>query len=147
MQKEMSGIMDKLTSLYEDMIANGVMLLNVDMSKSNSKAATICINNEYAVFADYKVMKTISDEACAIAHEYGHVKTGTTHNITSPLELVMRHEYKANKWAIHMLIPYDELLSAYKQGIVEVYELAEHFVRKAVHLYERNDYSKLQMIM
>ncbi len=40
---------------------------------------------------------------------------------------VSRVEFRALKWAAQWLMPSDKLLRAFRQGIVEVWELAEYF--------------------
>ena len=62
-----------------------------------------------------------------LAHEIGHCMTGAFYRPYSPLESRSRCEYKANKWMIERLLPKKDLLEAFEKGIVEVWELAEHF--------------------
>ena len=53
-----------------------------------------------------------------------------------------KSEHKAEKWAIKKLVPEDELQNAFKQGIVEPWNLAEYFnvtedfIIKAVNYYK-----------
>lgn len=52
-----------------------------------------------------------------------------------------RHEYRADKWAVHALLPRQELERAVKEGCTEVWELAERFgltedfIRRAAYVY------------
>ena len=84
----------------------------------------------------------------ALAHELGHVETGSFYRIETPLYTKAKCEYKANKRAIQMLIPQDELLSALRHGIVEVWQLAEHFgvteqmINRACCLYQEKIISR-----
>ena len=77
----------------------------------------------------------------AIAHEAGHCATGCTHKISSPLDLVAKHEYKANRWAIERYLPFNDINSAIKAGYTEPWELADYFnvtekfIRKAIRYY------------
>ena len=74
-------------------------------------------------------------------HEGGHYATGTTHEVSSPYDLVEKHEYKANKWAVQRALSSDELDDAVAEGYTEIWSLAEHFgvteefMRKAVCWY------------
>lgn len=78
-----------------------------------------------------------------MAHEAGHIMTGSMHRLSSPFELIGRHEYRAEKWAIKKLVPRDELDKALKRGCVELWEIAEHFnvtpqfMAKAISYYRR----------
>lgn len=77
----------------------------------------------------------------AIAHEAGHCATGCTHKISSSLDLVEKHEYKANRWAIERYLPFDDINSAIKAGYTDLWELADYlnvsekFLRKAIGYY------------
>ncbi|WP_028987648.1 ImmA/IrrE family metallo-endopeptidase [Thermicanus aegyptius] len=79
----------------------------------------------------------LSDRAryrCVLAEEIGHHFT-TPIFATLPkayfhyrdrLE-ISRAEYRALKWAANYLIPLDKLCEAQKNGIVDLWDLAEHF--------------------
>lgn len=67
------------------------------------------------------------EELVQKAHEIGHCVTGSFYNKYAKFDIVSRHEYRANKWAIKRLIPKDELIIAFESGIIEIWELAEHF--------------------
>ena len=60
----------------------------------------------------------------------------------SPYDIIEKHEYKANKWAAHRLIPPDELAQALRDGYTEPWQLAEHFgvtdtfIKKALRIYQ-----------
>ncbi|WP_101697023.1 ImmA/IrrE family metallo-endopeptidase [Clostridium minihomine] len=78
---------------------------------------------------------------CVLAHELGHCATGCTHKVSSLLDLIEKHEYKANRWAIEQYIPFDEMSRAIKQGYTERWQLAEYFdmpepfIQKALNYY------------
>ena len=90
---------------------------------------------------DFDNIPTRAEELVVIAHEGGHCSTGATHRVSSPYDLVEKHEYKAWKWAIQRLIPEEELDAAVGSGLTEAWELAEHFqvtepfLRRAVAYY------------
>lgn len=64
-----------------------------------------------------------------------------THEVNSPFDLVAKHEYKADKWAIERALSVDELDDAVAEGHTEIWDLAEYFgvtedfMRKAVCWY------------
>ena len=78
------------------------------------------------------------------AHEMGHCMTDSFYAGYSPFELRVKHEKRANEWAIKHLVPFEELCEAVKSGYREIWELAEHFdvscgfIEKTVRFYEEN---------
>lgn len=131
---------DALLALYDVLQKNGVLVL--DYSQKNSKAITIRNSSGYGIFLDTDRMETAAEEVSVLAHEYGHCATGATHAVCSPLDLIEKHEYKADKWAAHYLIPLDKLRQAVEEGYTEPWELAERlnvtedFIRRAVYIYQ-----------
>ncbi len=77
----------------------------------------------------------------AIAHELGHCATRCTHKVSSSLDLVEKHEYTANRWAIEQYLPFDAMNDAMEQGYVETwaladyFDLSEDFILKAIKYY------------
>ena len=63
----------------------------------------------------------------AYAHELGHHETGSFYKLKSTFETRQRMEERATRWAVQELIPADKLLSAFKKGYTEVWQLAEYF--------------------
>lgn len=61
------------------------------------------------------------------AHELGHCVTGSFYNRYSKFDIISKHEYRADKWAIKKLVPKDELVSVMKKGTQEIWLLAEKF--------------------
>lgn len=61
------------------------------------------------------------------AHELGHCMTGSFYNKYAKFDLVSKHEYKADKWAIKKLTPKDELVEAMEIGYTETWQLADYF--------------------
>ena len=91
---------------------------------------------------DSSKMETGAEEKTMLAHEVGHIATGSFYNIHSPFDLRERSEHHADKWAIKTLIPLDELRSCLRAGIDQRWEIAEYvgvteeLVGKALELYE-----------
>lgn len=90
-------------------------------------SATIYLNGKYGIFIDISQLNTSAEELCIIAHEYGHCITGSTHSLSSKFDLIEKHEYKANKAAVHLLVPYNDYIAAIKSGYIESWQLAEYF--------------------
>lgn len=127
--------------IYEELYHAGVKIYS-NCPLHDAPAVTIEANQKYAIFFNPNAMHTLADEVCIVAHEAGHIMTGTTHKINSPCELVARHEEKARRWAIRNVIPQKAYDCALRKGICEVWELAEYFgvtepfMRKAIHYYQ-----------
>lgn len=62
-----------------------------------------------------------------MAHEIGHCVKGAFYNRYASLDLISRHEYRADKWAIEELIPKDELAAQIAKNLDSIYLLAQHF--------------------
>ncbi len=76
-----------------------------------------------------------------LGHEIGHCATGSFYNRWSPWDLRKRHENRADKYAVGLLISEEELDAAVAEGHTEAWDLAdyfgvdEEFLKKAVCLY------------
>ncbi|MDU6347782.1 ImmA/IrrE family metallo-endopeptidase [Faecalispora jeddahensis] len=131
--------MVELNTLYEDMQAQQVALYTYDVGVETS--VTIELNNRYAIFLDPFRVDSIPEMKRILAHELGHCATGCTHKVSSPLDLIEKHEYKANRWAIERYIPFEEVQAAIKHGFTERWQLAEYFnmpeafIKKALEYY------------
>lgn len=131
--------MNKLLRMYRKLSADGVHLYSWDMG--NEKATTLELNGQYAIFMDFDNIENTAEETTVIFHEGGHVSTGATHKVSSPYDLVEKHEYKAWKWAVQNFITAEELDSAVAAGYTDIPALAEHFgvtepfMQKAVCYY------------
>lgn len=127
--------------LYQTLQQNGIKFYDYKIGKL--KAITICLNNQYGIFIDTSEIKSEAEEYCMIAHEGGHCVTGCTHTVSSPLDLIEKHEYKADKWAVHKILPVEDFKYALKQGHTEIWDLAEcfgvteDFIRRALDIYKR----------
>lgn len=95
---------------------------------------------------DTKKIKNKKEEKALLAHELGHCETGSFYNIHSSFDLWAKQEYKANKRAFELLIPYHELTAAIQHGITEIWELAEHFGVPYLFMLKAAEYWK-QVVM
>ncbi len=117
--------MDKILELDKLAEANNIEILNADLKKCRSMSIQTESGNCY-IGIDRKRM-TKAQEAVCKAHELGHCETGSFYNRYSCFDLMSRHEYRADVWAIKKLVDKSELVKALKSGITEIWELAEHF--------------------
>jgi Zn-dependent peptidase ImmA (M78 family) len=94
------------------------------------------------ILIDYSLIYSEARERVQMAHELGHCMTGSFYKRYSPYDIRSKHEYRATKWSIRRLISEADLNSAFKEGCVEIWELAERFnvtedfMRKAVEYYK-----------
>ena len=132
--------MNKLLGLYSQLEKDGIAVFDYPVEIAD--ASTIYLNKRYAIFIDINQYQTAAEEFSALAHEYGHCATGATHSVCSSLDLIEKHEYKADKRAAHEFLKPDELQEAVEEGYTEPWELAEQFgvtedfLRRAVYIYQ-----------
>lgn len=139
--------MTNLDRLHQWVSDEGIFLFDQHLSFSNksTKAATVQLHgsDKWGIFLDSKRMDSPAEELSTLLHECGHYATGATHQISSPIDLIERHEYKADKWAVCRWIPAEALDRAVAEGYDQIWSLAEHFgvtedfMRKALcwHVY------------
>lgn len=129
----------QLETIYNDLRKQNISLYVYDVGPE--KSVTIELNHKYAVFIDPFRIDSISEIKRALIHETGHCATGCTHKVSSSLDLVAKHEYKANRWAIEHYVPFEDLQSAIEKGYIEKWQLAEYFdlpeefIEKALSYY------------
>lgn len=69
-----------------------------------------------------------SQEKCVLAEELGHYYYDAVYSPhCKNLQLISKQEYKANKWAYNVLIPFEDLKSAIKIGIDNLHVLSDYF--------------------
>ena len=140
--------MEKVFELYQTLYDNHVTLLPWPIllaSHEGSRAVVIMEEDNVGLFLDTERIQDTADETVLIAHEAGHIMTGSVHGVSSPFDLVAKHEHRAWKWAIKKLVPEDELVAAVEDGCTQPWELAERFsvtedfMRKAICLYQNGN--------
>lgn len=121
--------MTHLFEIYNELHKDGAFVFDKRLSfeMGECAAAAIVVNGVYGIFLDTEKLSTNAEESVAVAHEAGHIMTGSTHQLSSPYDLIAQHENRANKWAIRKLVPEEELDYAVRLGYREKWELAEFF--------------------
>ena len=128
-----------LQDVYNKIEDNGIKVFPFGVD--GLKAVTIETDNKYGIFLNQQEIDDTDEEFCILAHEYGHCKSGSTHKLYSPFDLVCKHEYKADRRAIIDFLPVDKIKTAFKNGCQTVYEVSEfldmpeEFVSKAIKHY------------
>jgi Zn-dependent peptidase ImmA (M78 family) len=106
-------------------------------------------DGDCAIAIDPYKIPTIAAEKSIVAHELGHCETGSFYNQYATCDIRQRHENRADRWAIHTLVPKEELNTAVQAGYTNLWELAEYFdvtedfMKKAICLYQ---YGNLAMV-
>ena len=97
-----------------------------------------------AIALDPAMIDTGAEEKTRLAHELGHCLTGAFYTRSSPLAVLGKAEYKADRWSVFRLLPFNQLQYAIRiLDIKKPYELAEHFnvtealIHKAFDVYKR----------
>ena len=130
----------EITSLYELAKQENIEVMVFPMEE-NSSMSVMDDNGRCYIGMDDAVRDGAVQERVHLSHELGHCVTGSFYNIHAAADTRLRHENKANKWAIQALIPVEELDDAVAQGCTEVWALAERFrvteefMKKAVCYY------------
>lgn len=142
----MAASNDLLSSLYEKIVEEGIRLFNTDTGEQKA----ITLNNDvadiYGIFFNYNMFDSSQEEFCVLAHEFGHCKTGATHKLCSPYQLVCQHERRADRAAVHEFLPFEKLQDAFEHGCTEAWEVAEYldipekFVILAIDIYTCEGY-------
>lgn len=125
--------MDKLDELYQEISDKGIPVFDqrMDFSGANAGVKSTIIKlvegDAWGIFLDKRRLTTRSEEYTALGHEVAHYDTGTTHAVSSPFDLVAKHEYRANKSEIRARVPKAEFDAALARGVTEPWELADYF--------------------
>lgn len=105
------------------------------------KSVSVEADGKYGIFINHKEIKDLDEEFIVITHEYGHCVTGSTHSLCSPLDIIAKHEYRADQRAVLDFLPLDKIKLAIKEGCQMAYEFAEYldmpeqFILKAFKHY------------
>ncbi len=132
--------MDQLSILYKQAEKEHISVLSYPLPQTGSLALQL-ENGQCFIGMDYEQITDPKDHLVHLSHEMGHCITGAFYNRYAKMDLRRRQEIKADKWAIHRLIPIDELDDAIASGLTEFWDLADHFgvtvefMKKAVCLY------------
>lgn len=94
---------------------------------ANASLAVMADSGECHIAIDARQVRGEPDEKVKLAHELGHCVTGSFYNQYSPFDELGKHEKRANIWSYKNLVPFDELNDAVTSGLIQTWELAEHF--------------------
>lgn len=130
----------EVSSLYEIAEQENIEVLVFPMEENGSMSIMEPDGHCY-IGMDESIRDGDVQERVHLSHEIGHCITGSFYNRYAAVDSRLRHENRANKWAITALIPVEELDDAIAEGCTEVWDLAERFrvteefMKKAVCFY------------
>lgn len=129
-----------VSGLYEYANDHGITIISCPMPENESMSIMTDSGSCY-IGVDLSVQNNSVEERVHLGHEIGHCETGSFYSIYTAVDSRQRHENRADKWAIHALVPVEDLDTAIANGCTEIWELAERFgvteefARKAVCYY------------
>lgn len=112
----------KTYALYDRIAALGYEVVEV-----HTRALKASVFQAGYVFIDPTKFDSEAGLRCALAHEIGHIETGSFYNIYSLYDIWDKCEYKANKRAIEILMPYPDVVKAIHKGYLTAWALADFF--------------------
>lgn len=95
-------------------------LLNSDGMIAHYKDITVIV-------VDENKTNTTTSRNTVLIQELGHYNSGSYYKTNSPLELIEKMEYKADKRAWKDFLPYDKIRELMKKGYTTATQLAEQF--------------------
>lgn len=128
-----------LSKVYEKIQENNIKVMHFGLP--NIKSVSVETNNKYGIFINHREIEDSDEEFLVVTHEYGHCMTGSTHPPYSPLDIISKHEYRADRRAVLDFLPIERIKLAVKDGCRTVYEFSEYldlpeqFILKAFQHY------------
>lgn len=139
----------ELNNLYD--IAERENIKIYDWHVEDANGIYVNIDKINAIALNYDNIGTYIEEKQVLAEELGHYYMDATYPLYSKDTVLMsKQEYRAKKWSYNTLISFDKLRLAVKNGMRDLYTLANYFdvtaeyMQKAINFYI-NKYG-LQMI-
>lgn len=132
--------MTTIPELYHQAKKENIEILSYPLEQTGSMSVMLP-GGKCFIGMDQKMQDGGVEERVHLTHELGHCITGSFYNMYSPADTRLRHEYRADKWAIRRLIPVEQLDDAIAEGCTELWDLAdrfgvtEEFLKKAICLY------------
>lgn len=130
-----------IDELYDKINEKNIILINEDTEEDEAVTIKDEVCKVYGILFDKDRFEDNDEEFCVLAHEYGHCKSGATHKLYSPYQLIGQHENRANRAAVHEFLPYEKLINAINKGNREAWQLAEYldmpepFIVMAMDIY------------
>lgn len=130
----------EISALYDYARQQNIEVIPYPMPE-NASMSLMTDSGDCYIGMDPSIQNGGVQERVHLGHEIGHCVTGSFYNRYAAIDSRLRHENRADKWAVQHLIPVEDLDDAVAHGYTELWELAEwfgvteEFVRKAVCYY------------
>ena len=130
----------EISSLYDFAAQQNIPVIPFPLPENGSMSLMTDEGNCY-IGMDPHIQDGTCAERVHLAHELGHCVTGSFYNRYAAVDHRMRHENRADKWAVQHMISEEALDDAIAHGCTELWELAERFqvtetfMKKAVCYY------------
>ena len=99
----------------------------VDTTLHDGKSVVIKQDDGFYIGIDMEQICSVAELRCIIWHELGHIATNSFYNNATCTYDKSKAERAAIRWAVTHCVPFDELCAAIKNGVRNVYELADYF--------------------
>ena len=132
--------MKDILSLYQLAERQDIPVVRFPMPENGSMSIQTA-DGRCVIGLDGSVTDNGTQERVHLAHELGHCLTGSFYSPHTRVDSRRRHENRADKAAVELLVPVQALDNAVAAGFTELWELAEcfgvteDFIRKAVCYY------------
>lgn len=113
------------TSLYNILEKENIQYVN--HSLRNSEGMIAHFKDVTAIVVDEEQAHTTSSTNTVLIQELGHYYSGTYYKTNSPLELVEKMEYKADRKAWETFFPYEKIKELMHKGLTTITQLADYF--------------------
>ncbi len=133
----------KTYELYDRIASHGFEVVEI-----HTRALKAAVFQTGYVFVDLDKFESDAELKCALAHELGHIETGSFYNVYSLYDNWEKCEYKANKRAVELLMPYHDVLRAIHLGywspwaLADYFDVTQEFAQMAIDMY-RDDLESL----
>lgn len=132
--------MNYLNDLFNKIEKSDIVLYST--TSNCVDAASIEFKNNYAIFLNDRKITNSGEFFVKAAHEYGHCATGALHKLSSPYDVIEKHERLADQKSVEDFLPPEIITNAVNHGCQQIYEIAEYtgfpepFVKKAIEIYK-----------
>ncbi len=129
-----------LAAAYKIAEEKNINIFSADCPNSRSISLQLA-KDEYCIGID-KNIKNTAAELTYTLHELGHCETGAFYNRYSQLDIIGKHERRADTWAAFQAMPPEEIKKAFRDGCTEAWQLSERFglteefVVRAIQIYK-----------
>lgn len=130
-----------LDGLYAYAEENGISVVSFPLGDLEAMSL-ITSDGRPCIGIDPDRLSSKQDEKIKLSHELGHVVQNAFYNSFAACDVWERQENKANRWSFRSLVSEKDLRKAVKNGLTEVWELAEYFdvppevMAKICHYYK-----------